>query len=352
MTLPALEKVLLITAAVASSVSIHTHALPDQHMHSKARDEAHPCPFSRSLGEGNENATKKAREQANARIKAWESAYPMDGERKYKVGQANEGEAFCSSNDDNRYCNHVHGAWGDAIPQTREYCIWAILEFQDPPEFGFTPGNPNFNMFNDQGGLVMSSVAERTPADAWKVLAMTGGEPNFEPKSSPWPVASMVWEAGNLHGKKWINDYHRKTQSMGLEDWNWAFHGHYKAVKCDDIWPTLEKNGLTQKDNFFGSAEETDGGEEMELKLEENKMLADTGTNFVKFWNAFSDMKDESPVFYSDTCSLGPCPGDGSPVAPSAAPSAAPVTPSAATNIAVSWIMTAVVAVQTASIVW
>ena len=76
----------------------------------------------------------------------------------------------------------------------------------------------------------------------------------------------------------------------------WTFHGHYKAVKCADVWPALEANGLKQR-HFEGTG-----------------VLSAEGDNHLNLWNAFSDMKSYHEDFYpEDTCHVAPCPGDGTP---------------------------------------
>ncbi len=77
--------------------------------------------------------------------------------------------------------------------------------------------------------------------------------------------------------------------------------GHFKAVKCAEVWPTLdlEANGLNQS-NFEEGVPQG--------------VLPDESDNHLNLWNEFSDVKSYHEEFYpEDTCHVGPCPGDGTP---------------------------------------
>jgi hypothetical protein len=212
----------------------------------------------------------------------------------------NEGETFCSSDNEHKFCNKMHGDWGDSIPQTGEYCIWGILEFEDPEGFFDDPARDAMFSAIFQNEVRHLSEDEDLQ-DKWLFAAGTGGIGGGD-FSAPWPYSSIVWKNGNEFAKQFISDRHRiNAQEPGL-GMGWTFHGHYKAVKCAEVWPTLEANGLKQ-DNFRGPAHRTFQG-----------VLFPEGNNYLNLWNAFSDIKSHHEDFYpKDTCHVGPCPGDGTP---------------------------------------
>lgn len=194
----------------------------------------------------------------------------------------------------------IHGAWGDFIPQNGTYCTWAMLEFQDPPEFNYGISEANSSMFNGIFEAVTMSLLELVEVEE-KVftVAASGGTASGDPAAAgiiPWPIASSIWRDGNKHAKDWIAKHHRSSaQNVGYA-WDFTFRGHYKAVECDKIWPALQANDLTP-DNF------TIGG----LSLE-------PGNGFKIFWNAFSDIEDVSSQFLPteciEECVIGPCPDE------------------------------------------
>lgn len=71
-----------------------------------------PCPFGRRQ---TEEALAKANMEAGPRIAAWEgweasddaNAEELLADRMYEVGVENEGEEFCSGDEDNKFCNKV-----------------------------------------------------------------------------------------------------------------------------------------------------------------------------------------------------------------------------------------------------
>lgn len=201
----------------------------------------------------------------------------------------NEGETFCSSDNEHKFCNKVHGDWGDSIPNDGEYCLFLVLEFEDPEEFGYGTGNANTVMFDAVFEGEIGHLMRQQ--DTWLIAGGTAGLPKGDP-SAPWPFSYVVWKNGNEYAKQFISNHHRiNAQEPGLA-WGWITHMHYKAVKCAEVWPTLEANGLKQS-SFKGYLDERDS---------------------FMVWNAFSDMKSYHEDFYpNDTCHVGPCPGDGTP---------------------------------------
>jgi len=226
---------------------------------------------------------------ANAydRVKAMPAA-----ERYYTPGVGFANESFCTSNQQNKFCNHVHGTWGDAVPQTDEWCEWAILEFQDAPAFDFTVGSANYNMFGDKFMSVFYGLMPWLINGSLPVIA--AGNQYGDPAATPWPVSSAVWKRGNLDAKWWIGTIHRPgAQCTGLS-WGFTFHGHYKAVKCADVKENMAKMGLDVK--TFG-AEGSFAGSTDPTKLRQ-------------VWNAFAITKDHHSEFTNgkrDTCEIGPC---------------------------------------------
>lgn len=71
-----------------------------------------PCPFGRRQ---TQEALAESKMEAGPRIAAWESWEASDDanaeeplvERMYEVGVKNEGEEFCSGDEDNKFCNKV-----------------------------------------------------------------------------------------------------------------------------------------------------------------------------------------------------------------------------------------------------
>lgn len=244
------------------------------------------CPFSRK----GERQNLPSYGETKKRRMEWERLPEVrDFSPKYKPGKKNPGEAFCSTDDDHKFCNHVNGDWGDAMPKDDEYCINLLLEFQDPAyfEYGSSGMNDNTTAFNALFHGVLSSL----PEEGWMIAGGTSGLPMGD-LSTPWPFASIIWKNGNEHAKPWISALHRPmAQTTGLW-WGWVFHGHYKLVKCNDVWPTLEANDLSKE------------------KFDDGKFLQQEGNNYANLWNAFVDMESYHEDFYKDACMVGPCPGD------------------------------------------
>lgn len=254
------------------------------------------CPYSQ---QGKKNLLPSYNTTEERRMKWEEMPEVKELNLKYTPGKQSEGETFCSSDSDNKYCNIMHGDWGDSIPKDGEYCIFAILEFEDKEGFFDDPADTQ--MFEAIFWNELVYLADPDRRDTWLLAAGTGGLRRGD-LASPWAFSSIVWKNGNEHAKKFISERHRDTaQVVGL-GLNFTFHGHYKAVKCDEIWPALEANGLNQT-NFEGGAV--------------SGLLPREGgpfDNHLNLWNAFSDMKSYHEDFYpEDTCHVGPCPGDGTP---------------------------------------
>lgn len=204
-----------------------------------------------------------------------------------------EGETFCSSDAEHKFCNKIHGEWGDSIPNNGEYCIFVILEFEDPEDFRYHVDQVNTDMFDAIFQNEFGYLNSPDYQDTWLIVGGTSGLVGGDP-SAPWPFSSIIWKYGNEHAKPFISDRHRANAQVPGLGWGWIFHGHYKAVKCADVWPTFEANGLNQ--SMF----------EPVLKVEND--------NYANLWNAFSDMKSYHEDFYpEDNCHIGPCPGDGTP---------------------------------------
>mmetsp|Transcript_11483 Transcript_11483/g.17550 ORF Transcript_11483/g.17550 Transcript_11483/m.17550 type:complete len:217 (+) Transcript_11483:986-1636(+) len=188
----------------------------------------------------------------------------------------------------------MHGDWGDSIPKDGEYCIFAILEFQDPEGFFDDPVEEAMFDAIFQNELLHLSDPDRR--DTWLLSGGTHGLRIGDP-SSPWAFSSIVWKNGNEFAKQFISDRHRTSAQVPGLGMGWTFHGHFKAIKCAEFWPTLEANGLEQN-NIEGSLPQG--------------VLPNEGMNYLNLWNAFSDMKSYHEDFYpEDTCHVGPCPGDG-----------------------------------------
>lgn len=285
------NSVLLITVCCSRP----TFAIPasDQQQERSTKE----CPF---------NTAGPALERANAlaktRLEEFEDAFPAsEYGRKYTVGEANDGEIYCDGTQDQKYCNKIHGAWGDFIPQNGTYCAWVMLEFQDPPEFNFGVSEVNSSMFNAVfEGTTTSLVKLGTLEEKVVAVAASGGTAGGDPADAaviPWPIASIIWKDGNKHAKDWIANIHRPTAQDAGYAWYFTFRGHYKAVECDKIWPALHANNLTA-DNF------TMGG----------GLFLESGSGFTNFWNAFSDIEDVSsqllPTECIEECVIGPCPDE------------------------------------------
>lgn len=261
-----------------------------------------PCPFSRKLSDA-DFAIAKA--EAAERIKEWkEITAGMDlPEQNFKIGEANEGEVFCNGNNDNKYCNKVHGAWGDSIPQDGEYCIWATLEFQDfnSMELGVEGGENNLAFMSTFLGVYEAVYEYMTPKNGIKLTGFTGGVVLDVPYASPWPISTVVFNFGNKYAKDWIATSHRVNAQSKAYSLGWiTLHGHWKAVKCDEIDEALKSSGLTE-DDFDGKGDGSgiNGGLNGAL---------DGTPKFVNLLNAFNAMEDHSSTFYSgDTCTVGPC---------------------------------------------
>lgn len=193
----------------------------------------------------------------------------------------------------------MHGEWGDSIPQTGEYCMWGILEFQDHPDFGYCTGNDSNTetfdgIFKSNLGyfLGLADASDHVMAIGYTAGSNCGGD------SSPWPVASIIFKNGNSYAKPWIADMHRPSSQEVGYSLGWTFRGHFKAVKCEDISFSVEDpvmNGIVIMDDT------TDFG--------------GTDRDFQKFWNQFRSLTDLSPEFLSGPndacvldCPVGPCP--------------------------------------------
>jgi len=193
----------------------------------------------------------------------------------------------------------VHGPWGDAIPQDEGvYCLWAMLEFQDPPEFNYGQSNTNTSHFDGIFGNTVSSVASHVPAGGVLAVAATAGYVAAQDSDGiPWPIASIIWKSGNKYAKPWIEDHHRPYAQVPGYNIGFTFHGHFKAVKCETILPAFESNGLNVTGDF---------------DVYSSYFMMLKNGNFRKYWNAFSDVVDLSDQFVENecvsACELGPCP--------------------------------------------
>ncbi len=193
----------------------------------------------------------------------------------------------------------MHGDWGDSIPKDGEYCIFAILEFED--QEGFFDSEEDTKTFESIFWHELVYLASER-RDAWEIAAGTAGIRRGD-LASPWAFSSIVWKNGNEYAKQFISERHRAiAQEPGL-GMKFTFHGHYKAVKCAEVWPAIEANGMT-KSNFEGGAVPgllpREGGD---------------SNNHLNLWNAFVDIKSYHEDFYpkGNACHVGPCPGDGTP---------------------------------------
>lgn len=180
-----------------------------------------------------------------------------------------------------------------------------MLEFQDPPEFGYGTDEANTTFFGDIfGGVIGSLVALNDLPGAVMAAGASGGAADPNPQldgtglgdmsTLPWAIASIIWKDGNKYAKDWVGNVHRlEAQNVGYAI-DFTFRGHYKAVECDLVMSALETNGLTQ-DNFDSSS---------------GTMFLNPGL-MKEFWNTFSDMEDKSPQFAAECasqCDLAPCP--------------------------------------------
>jgi len=215
--------------------------------------------------------------------------------RYYTPGLASLNESFCTSNNENKFCNHNHGSWGDAIPQTEEWCAWSILEFQDAPQFDYVMGSTNYNAFISTFGGVVDSISPWV-ANGSVYMGATASQYGGGDVSTPWPVSSVIWRYGNKYSKWWIGTNHRPSaQCEGLA-WGFTFHGHFKAVKCADVDANLAKMGVS---NSSYSAFGTSGV---------NNFMGDA-VAFRNYWNAYAITKDyyDELAGAPDTCTIGPC---------------------------------------------
>ena len=133
------------------------------------------------------------------------------------------------------YFLQIHGPWGDAIPQDEGvYCLWAILEFQDPPEFNYGEDNANSTSFNGIFEATVSSL-NGVPEGGFLTNVATGGQVNSEdPEAIPWPASAIIWKSGNKYAKPWIKNSHRPTAQ--LPGYNFGFTGYihvYWTIKYE-----------------------------------------------------------------------------------------------------------------------
>lgn len=130
----------------------------------------------------------------------------------------------------------IHGAWGDSIPQNGSYCIWAVLEFQDPPEFNLGQDDANTSQFTGLYEATVTSVMPLMEESQVIAIGSTGGFVLGEPQALPWPTSSIIWYDGNKYAKDWIENVHRNIQEAGYS-FDTIFHGHYKAVLVRPTYP-------------------------------------------------------------------------------------------------------------------
>jgi hypothetical protein len=241
---------------------------------------------------------------ADAKTRVAEMAAPTTYPRLYTPAQAGPNEAFCQSNFDNKFCNHLHGSWGDAIPQTDEWCAWAILEFQDPSAdvFNYAFGDADFTAFNTKFADVLVSATGMMAAEDNEtgILAVASGyglRGSTTNTDSPWPVSGVIWRMGNKFAKPWITESHRPSaQCQGLR-WGFTLHGHWKAVKCTDVAPAMTAAGIT---TLPGSTEAQASDPTHYGRL--------FGGEFRQFWNAYTLVEDQFATLSSqEKCTKGPC---------------------------------------------
>eukprot|EP00547_Thalassionema_nitzschioides_P005596 CAMPEP_0194210300 /NCGR_PEP_ID=MMETSP0156-20130528/8145_1 /TAXON_ID=33649 /ORGANISM="Thalassionema nitzschioides, Strain L26-B" /LENGTH=290 /DNA_ID=CAMNT_0038937625 /DNA_START=82 /DNA_END=954 /DNA_ORIENTATION=- len=253
------------------------------------------CPFVNTLGP----ALEEANELAVSRLAGFENAYPAKAVgRSYSPGVENPDEVYCDGAEGNKLCNKIHGEWGDSIPRNGEYCAWAVLEFQDPPEYNYCDDAMNTTFFN-RGFDLNTQYFLDLPDGPDHVLAMgyTGGVPCGQ-TSSPWPAASIIFKNGTNYAKNWIASYHMRTISAGYS-FGFTFRGHYKAVKCDDI--------------SFSPDDPKDNG--IYLLIDGTEDYGGKTNDFQVLWNQFRSLDDFSPKFLKGKegecildCPVGPCP--------------------------------------------
>ncbi|CAB9504572.1 hypothetical protein SEMRO_201_G085070.1 [Seminavis robusta] len=258
-----------------------------------------PCPMARRRASEAFDALTAERMARIEEWEAWEATQleedPLLSQRLYSPGEANEGEEFCDGSEDYQYCNKIHGPWGDSIPQNETYCLWAILEFQDPLFFGWGVDEGNTSAFNGIFQATIGSVIPFMEQGQVMYIGATGGVAMNESHSVPWPTASIIWADGNKYGKGWIEGVHRAQQSAGY-GFGFAGHVHFKAVVCDEVDPMLAKHGLFNEST-------------MEDMWTAERFVSGT-YGFRNYWNAFAEMEDHSPTFYdaARSCTLAPCP--------------------------------------------
>ena len=170
-----------------------------------------------------------------------------------------------------------------------------MLEFQDALEFGYGGNNTNTSSFLGAYQGTLQSLPKNGEVLMYGgSLGMSAGQPH----AVPWPTASIIWADGNKHARPWIENVHRPYQISGYS-MGFTAHTHFKAVMCDEIDAVLTKNGL-----FDGNMTST-------YWIAEGVVISGT-SGFRRYWNAFAEIEDHSPMFYAKagTCTLAPCLSD------------------------------------------
>lgn len=170
-----------------------------------------------------------------------------------------------------------------------------MLEFQDALEFGYGGNNTNTSSFLGAYQGTLQSLPQNGEVLLYGgSLGMSFGQPH----AVPWPTASIIWADGNKHARPWIQNVHRPFQVSGYS-MGFTAHTHFKAVMCDEINTVLTDNGLFDE-NLTST-----------YWIAEGAVISGT-SGFRRYWNAFHEIEDHSPTFYSEvgTCTLAPCPSD------------------------------------------
>lgn len=172
-----------------------------------------------------------------------------------------------------------------------------MLEFQDELEYNYGGNNTNTSNFLNSYMATLQSLPQSGEVLLYGgSLGLAGGQPH----AVPWPTASIIWANGNQHARPWIENVHRPFQVNGYS-LGFTAHTHFKAVKCDQINTVLTNNGLFDKENNMTST----------YWIAEGVVISGT-SGFRRYWNAFAEIEDHSPLFYAGagTCTLAPCPSE------------------------------------------